>query len=115
VTDARSVDFARPTVPVGTRGQLALAIAAAVDTTSGSHRVYGALSSGTQYPGGRVDGIDVASHEVAVHIVAERLPLHDVVDAVRSAAEIVLDAQGDRRPVRIVVDDLDLGQLPVIS
>jgi hypothetical protein len=106
------VDVRRPALSVGTRGRLALELAAAVDAAAGVRRMRGALSAGTQYPGGRVDGIDVADREVVVHIVAECLPLSEVVDVVRSAAEKILGAEGDRRPVRVAVDDLDVGTLP---
>ena len=74
----------RPPVDPGRRGRLALAVAAAVDTVGGVRRTGGpGVEVATQYPGGRVLGVRLGTDEVTVHIVAERLPLDAVADAVR--------------------------------
>ena len=66
----------------------------------------------TQYPGGRVLGVQLGADEVTVHIIAERLPLDAVADAVRLAARSALAGLGDSRAVAVSVDDLDVASLP---
>ena len=103
----------RPPVDPGRRGRLALAVAAAVDSVSGVRRTGGpGVEVATQYPGGRVLGVRLGADEVTVHIVAERLPLDAVADAVRVAARSALAAHGDSRAVAVSVDDLDVSFLP---
>ncbi len=103
----------RPPVDPGRRGRLALAVAAAVDSVSGVRRTGGpGVEVATQYPGGRALGVRLGADEVTVHIVAERLPLDAVADAVRVAARSALAAHGDRRAVAVSVDDLDVSFLP---
>ena len=106
----------------GRRGELALAIAAEVDALDGVRRSGGGGAAtvagvagteiATQYPGGRVLGVQLSFEEVVVHIVAERLPAHRAADEVVSAGRRALDAAGDSRPVAVVVDDIDVDVLP---
>jgi hypothetical protein len=49
---------------------------------------------------------------VTVHVVAERLPLEAVADAVRSAARSALAGLDDRRAVAVSIDDLEVPSLP---
>ncbi len=104
-----------PVAPVdpGGRGRLALAVAAAVDTVVGVRRTGGpGVEVATQYPGGRVVGVRLSPDEVAVHIIAERLPLDTVADAVHAAVGATLAGLGDRRAVAVTIDDLDVSSMP---
>ena len=102
----------RPPVDPGRRGRLALAVAAAVDTVGGVRRTGGpGVEVATQYPGGRVLGVRLGADEVTVHIIAERLPLDAVAEAVRLAARSALASLGDGRAVAVSVDDLDVSSL----
>jgi hypothetical protein len=88
-------------------------LALAVDAVAGVRRSAGSgVEVATQYRGGRIVGVELADREVTVQVVAERLPLGPLADNVRAAARAVLHAAGDDRPVRVVVDDLDLVSLP---
>jgi hypothetical protein len=98
--------------PIGKRGRLALAVAAAVDTVEGARRADETNSDSTQYAGGRVAGIRLGEDEICVHIVAESLPLDPLVETVRLAAVAASRGAGDERPVRVAVDDLDVAKLP---
>lgn len=109
-------------LPPGRRGELALVVAAEVDALDGVHRFGGSnvatvagvagTEIATQYPGGRVLGVQLSPEEVVVHIVAERLPVHQAADEVVSAGRRALDAAGDSRLVAVVVDDIDVDVLP---
>ena len=102
----------RPLDP-GRRGRLALAVAAAVDTVVGVRRTGGpGVEVATQYPGGRVVGVRLGPDEVAVHLIAERLPLDAVADAVHAAVGATLAGLGDRRAVAVTIDDLDVPSMP---
>lgn len=110
-----AVSATGPTAPqplIGRRGQLALAVAAAVDTVEGARRSDEPNSGSTQYAGGTVAGIHLGEGEICVHIVAESLPLDPLVEIVRLAAVAASRAAGDERPVRVAVDDLDVAKLP---
>jgi hypothetical protein len=103
----------RPPVDPGRRGRLALAVATAVDSVGGVRRTGGqGTEVSTQYPGGRVLGVRLATHVVTVHIVAERLPLAAVAEAVRFAARSALVSLGDSRTVAVAIEDLDVPSLP---
>ena len=102
-----------PPVDPGRRGRLALAVAAAVDTVAGVRRTGGqGVEVATQYPGGRVVGVRLGPDEVTVHIIAERLPLDTVADAVHAAVGAALAGLGDRRVVAVTIDDLDVSSMP---
>ena len=112
-TPHRSGPAPRPPVDPGRRGRLALAVAAEVDTVGGVRRTGGpGVEVATQYPGGRVLGVRLGADEVTVHIIAERLPLDMLAEAVRFAARSALAAHGDSRAVVVRVDDLDVLSLP---
>ena len=101
-------------VDPGRRGRLALAVADAVDAVVGVRRTGGQrVEVATQYPGGHVVGIRLGADEVTVHIIAERLPLDIVADAVHAAVGPVLASFGDRRKVAVCIDDLDVWPTPL--
>ncbi len=99
-----------------------MAVAAQVDAiarvrrSGGPNPLGGSGVSGTaiatQYPGGRVLGVQLNADEVVVHIVAERLPVHQAADDAVSAGRRALDAAGDSRLIAVVVDDIDVDALP---
>lgn len=106
-------DPTRPSVPIGRRGQVAAAVAAAVDTVAGARRTGGdGVEAATQYAGGRALGVQLEDKAVVVHLVAERLPLEVVAEEVRSAAVGALRAAGDHRGVVVAVDNVDVDRLP---
>lgn len=106
-------DPAAGSLPIGKRGQLASAVAAAVDTVAGVRRSAGpGIEVATQFAGGRAVGIGLSDDTVTVHVVAERLPLDRLAEEVRSAALAALRTAGDPRPVAVSVDDLDIESLP---
>jgi hypothetical protein len=92
---------------------LALAVAVAVDSVGGARRTGGqGIEVSTQYPGGRILGVRLGTDEVTVHIIAERLPLDAVAEAVRSAVRSALSGLGDSRTVAVAIEDLDVLSLP---
>ena len=102
-----------PSLDPGRRGRLALAVAGAVDTVAGVRRSGGqGVAVATQYPGGRVVGVRLGPDEISVHIIAERLPLEVVADAVHAAVGATLAGLGDRRAVTVTIDDLDVPSMP---
>ena len=77
----------------------------------------GAVLAATNFPGGRVVGVQLTPTSVWVHVVLGRLPLDSVADEVRLAVRAALDRLQDARVVEVVVDDIDesvLGGLPAI-
>jgi hypothetical protein len=109
----RNIPAPSPLVDPGGRGRLALAVAAAVDTVVGVRRTGGlGVEVATQYPGGRVVGIRLGPDEITVHIIAERLPLDAVADAVHAAVGATLAGLGDTRAVAVIIDDLDVPSMP---
>ncbi len=109
-------DSTQAAPPVGTRAQLAGAVAAAVDAVTGVRRSGGSgVEVATQYRGGRVLGVALGDSTVAVHVVAERLPLPALIAQVRTSARAALRAAGDPRPVSVSVDDLDVDVLPRLA
>ena len=102
-----------PAEPDSARGRLAWSVAAAVDQVSGVRRTGSpGVEVSTQYRDGRVLGVKLGETEVAVHVVAERLPLEPLISAVRDAARNALGAASDGRDLRVRVDDLDVRRLP---
>jgi hypothetical protein len=65
----------------------------------------------TQFSGGKVIGVRLSGDEVEVHIVADRGPLPPIANEAAAAARKVLRADGDDRPVVVVVDDIVSGAL----
>jgi hypothetical protein len=100
--------------PASRRRDLALAVAAAVDSIPGVRRTAGSSAAevSTLYPGGRVDGVSLDEDLVMVCVVLSRLPIPPVLEEIVAAASAALKAYGDSRSVEVVVDDLDIDQLP---
>ena len=96
------------------RSTLAQAVAAGVLAVPGVARLSGGrgVEAATLYPGGKVVGVVADDQAVRVHVVAGRLPLGPLVQEVRAAVAIVLAGLGAARVVDLVVEDLELDQLP---
>ena len=89
-----------------------MAVAAAVDTVAGVRRSKGTgIEVATQYRGGKTLGVRLSDDSVEVHVVAERPEVARLAQMVHEAARRALDGIGDRRPVAVVVDDLDVASL----
>ena len=113
VADRTSSGAGGSVFPDSARAQLARSLAMAVDAVAGVRRSFGSgVEVATQYRGGRIAGVRLTEREVTVQVVAERLPLGPLADTVGAAARAVLQSVGDDRPVRVVVDDLDVTWLP---
>jgi hypothetical protein len=92
---------------------VALAVAAAVDTVVGVRHTGGpGVEAATHYPGGRVIGVRLGGDQIVVHIIAQRLPLDTVADAVHAAGAATLAGLGERRAVAVRMDDLDVSSMP---
>ena len=96
------------------RATLAQAVAAGVLAVPGVARLSGGrgVEAATLYPGGKVVGVVADEQAVRVHVVAGQLPLAPLVQEVRAAVAIVLAGLGAARVVDLVVEDLELDQLP---
>ncbi len=106
-------DRPTPATDPGARGRLAMAIATAVDSVPGVRRTAGqGVGVATQYRGGSCDGIQLSTEQVAVYIVANRLPLADVAEDVHRAVRRALEDLDDQRQVTVTIADLDLTSLP---
>lgn len=99
------------------RVALARAVAAGVTRVRGVARLSGGagVEAATYHPGGKVLGVRVGQDTVTVHIVADQLPLTDLIKQVRRATMTVLAAYTDGRAVDVVVEDLDITSLPARS
>jgi hypothetical protein len=98
---------------LGRRGQLASAVAAAVDTVAGVRRTGGGgVEVATQYPGGRVVGVLLGAETVTVQVIAEQFPLIALADSVRAAVRVALSGFDDQRRVDVTIDDIDVAKLP---
>lgn len=64
------------------------------------------------YAGGKTLGVVVRQDLVRLHIVVNELPLVGVAERVRDTVQRALRALGAERPVEVVVEDLELDQLP---
>jgi hypothetical protein len=105
-----------PPVPagssIGKRGELAQAVAAAVDAVAGVRRSAGSrIEAATQYRGGKVVGVALGDDVVTVHIVAEQLPLLPLVARVQAAVSLAVAAEAVSR-VDVMIEDLDVSSLP---
>jgi len=100
--------------PATRRRDLALAVAAAAESVPGIRMTAGhsRIEISTLYPGGRVAGVSLGEKAVIVSVVASRLPIPAVAEEVAVAVRAALEERDDRRPVEVVVDDIDLDQLP---
>ncbi len=96
------------------RATLAQAVAAGVLAVPGVARLSGGrgVEAATLYPGGKVVGVVADDQAVRVHLVAGRLPLGPLIQEIRAAITIVLVALGAARGVDLVIEDLELDQLP---
>lgn len=94
--------------PANQRGQIAAAIAAAVDKVPNIERSKSLMLS-TLYPGGRINGVVLATHQVTVHILIDPSRYGDDLrrkgESARRAAEKALRALDDGRPVIVRIDD----------
>jgi hypothetical protein len=90
------------------REDIAAAIADAVTSVPGVAGLTGGegVEIATFFAGGKVVGVHLGEDEVDVHIVADRTPLTQVADEAAAAALRVLSAAGDKRRVRVYVDDV---------
>lgn len=99
------------------RGAIARVVAAAALGVPGVAQLTGgrgAVRAVTHYPGGTVTGVRLDTARVWVHIVAGRLPLRPLADAVHRAVRAELDRMGDARTVDLVIEDLDESALEVV-
>ena len=94
--------------PANQRGQIAAAIAAAVDKVPNIERSKSLMLS-TLYPGGRINGVVLSAEQVTVHILIDPSRYGDDLrrkgESARRAAEKALLALGDGRPVMVRIDD----------
>jgi hypothetical protein len=95
------------------RGAVARAIAAGVASVPGVRRLHPGrgVEAATQYPGGKVVGVELGARRLRVHVVLDLLPVGPVVRRVHAVAGTVLRAAGLPLPVEVVVEDLDGGAL----
>jgi len=96
------------------RAVFAAAVATALARVPGVAR----LSPGTgvevatQFAGGKVVGVGVRDDAVVAYLVVDRLPVDRVARAARVAGEAALADLGVARRLDLVIDDVDLDQLP---
>jgi hypothetical protein len=96
------------------RAVLAAAVATALAQVPGVAR----LSPGTgvevatQFAGGKVVGVRVRDDAVVAYLVVDRLPVDQVARAARVAGEAALADLGVARRLDLVIDDVELDQLP---
>lgn len=103
--------------PIAARAALAHAVAAAAVAVPGVARLSGGagIEVATLYPGGKVTGVRVSEHGVSVHIVVDRLPLPPLIGKVRAATREALTSLGAEHPVDVVVERLNVEQLPLAA
>jgi hypothetical protein len=94
--------------PPNQRGQIAAAVAAAVDEVPNIERSKSLMLS-TLYPKGRIDGVVLSAQQVTVHILIDPSRYGDDLrrkgESARRAAQKALRALGDERPVFVRIDD----------
>jgi hypothetical protein len=97
-------------------GVIAQAVALGVAGVAGVARLSpgAGVEAATYFAGGKTVGVVVRQDQVRVHIVLGQLPIAEVAERAREAAQRVLRALGAERPVEVVVEDLDVEQLPTI-
>ena len=103
--------------PSSRRREIAETVAAAVDEVPGVRRTFGSgvVELSTLYPGGRVEGVALRDEVVLVCVALSRLPVPAVADEITAAAGEALRSLGDTRRVEVVIDDLDLDELPALG
>lgn len=98
-----------PLTHVGRRAVVALAVAFAVDQIPNVARSR-VLTNATVYPGGRVDGIVLATKSVTVHVIVDYAEygrsLSIVGNRVLAAARDALKTVDDTRTVVVHIDEL---------
>lgn len=97
-----------------TRAELAESILAALLGVAGVARMSsgGTIEVATLHRGGKVPGVWLRPEVVEVHVVAEPVPLAPLAEEAHARIRSLLDAVGDQRPVRVVVDDIELDADP---
>jgi hypothetical protein len=92
-------------------------VAAAVDSVPGVRRTFGSgvVAVSTAVPGGLVEGVALGDEVVSVCVALSRLPVPAVAGEIAQAARAALKEVGDKRRVDVVVDDLDLEELPAFE
>ncbi|MDQ6899790.1 MAG: hypothetical protein M3072_09810 [Candidatus Dormibacteraeota bacterium] len=98
------------------RGVIAKAVALGVAGVPGVARLSpgGAVEAATYFAGGKLAGVVIREDQVVIHIVVNELPIARVSEHVREVAQQALRALGAARPVEVVVEDLEVEQLPRI-
>jgi hypothetical protein len=93
---------------------LVRAVAACVSSLPGVACLTGGpgVEAATYYRGGKVVGVVVRDGRMSVHLVANALPIQKVVADVREAITGFLRDQDHGFAVEIVVEDLEVDQLP---
>jgi len=97
-------------------GVIAQAVASGVADVAGVARLSpgAGIEAATYFAGGKTVGVVVRQDQVRVHIVLSQLPIAQVTERVREVVQRVLEALGAERPVEVVVEDLEVEQLPTI-
>jgi hypothetical protein len=95
-------------------GVISQAVALGVAGVAGVARLTAGagVEAATYFAGGKTVGVVVRKDQLRVHIVVSQLPIAEVSERVREAAQRVLGALGAERPVEVVVEDLEVEQLP---
>jgi hypothetical protein len=102
--------------PSNDPGLISRAVALGVAGVAGVARLTpgAGVEAATYFAGGKTLGVVVQKDQVRVHVVLSQLPIAQVTERVREAAQRVLRALGAERPVEVVVEDLEVEQLPRI-
>ena len=97
-------------------GVISLAVALGVAGVAGVARLTpgAGVEAATYFAGGKTVGVVVRQDQVRVYIVLSQLPIAEVAERAREAAQRVLRALGAERLVEVVVEDLEIEQLPTI-
>jgi hypothetical protein len=99
------------------RAQLAAAVAEPVIRVPGVKRLSrgSGQEAAVQYAGGKVLGVQITDHHIAVHLVLNRLPLLPIVATVRSRIDEVIARRTDGGAVPtidVLVEGVELDHLP---
>jgi hypothetical protein len=96
------------------RAVLAAAVATALARVPGVARLSpgSGVEVATQFAGGKVVGVGLRDDAVVAYLVVDRLPVDRVARAARAAAEAALAGLGVARRLDLVIDDVELDQLP---
>jgi hypothetical protein len=102
--------------PSNDPGVISQAVALGVAGVAGVARLTpgAGVEAATYFAGGKTVGVVVRQDQVRVYIVLSQLPIAQVTERVREVAQRVLGALGAERPVEVVVEDLEVEQLPTI-